>query len=568
MAQQGGGDRIGGVESLAKAAAETGAIIIGHSAVGKIITDKTGTYALKHPIHRFTKDPLQPWGHPKDGYTLADLVPVHMHLDPQPAEETIKVVGEWLSQMRQGYIPKGATQGVEVEGVVYGAGTTQLAPAYRDPTVNAHPELMVSTLETATGKEETGSYPYEPVSIAREISYAVLGGNEHASLENNTVVYSSVPEGGDINKNVNTPIPYLQAFAPRVLEATINNASNIPKEVVYMYDKMGVDIIPYLRESRVLNWPVQALHVHNGVPMIGDMADPRSAFAMAEIRHTEMAKIMSFMLYNTQYCYGVDTEQNDVRSIMRRLLATTHGGEMPHSAEEYMRKAVESLTDGRIHSLARYPAESQHDRTRIRVDGITMESIDGAMNPDLRLVLGWTYINQIMNVIALDALDDVNGDESKVLGRLQDKIGPMMKNVPAMGNESCYEHDLIFNKGGYNAKAPWMDQTYADSIQAITALFDSYAVQYPAMRTYVKIANHVLSQSSQKNAGVSLEEYFGIENGIYKPNGKNRGIVTDAKKGLSVQQLIDIQSKATRLQAEALSQVQDDAGLLAFFGIK
>lgn len=565
MAQQVGGAI--GVESAAKTAAESGAIIIGHSAVGKIILDKTGTYALKHPIHRFTKDVSQPWGHPDDGYTQADLVPVHMHLDSQPTEETKKVVGEWLNQMRQGYMPKGATQGVEVEGVTYKKGTATLAPAFVDATKNAHPELMVSTLETATGKDETDSYPYEPVSIAREISYAILGGNEHASLENNTVVYSSVPEGGNIYENSNTPIPYLQAFAPRVLDATINNASNIPQEIIQMYGKMGVDIIPYLNESRVLNWPVQALHVHNGVPMIGDMADPRSAFAMAEIRHTEMAKILSFMLYNTQYCYGVDTEQSDVRSLMRRLLATTHGGEMPKSAEEYLRKGVEDLVDGKIHSLARYPAESQHDRTRIRVDGTTMESIDGAMNPDLRLVLGWTYINQIMNVISLDSLNEVRGDESKVLDHLQKSVGPLMKGIPAMGNESCYEHDLIFNKDGYDGKASWMDKSYADSIQQITSLFDYYAKKYPAIETYVKIANHILTQVTQKNVGGSLEEYFGIEDGIYKPNGKNRGIVTDAKKGLSVQELIKIQSKATRLQAEALSQVHDDVGLLDFFGI-
>lgn len=556
------------VESAAKKSSEVGAKIIGHSASGGLRIIKDKIYALKHPIHRFTEDPLKPWGHDNDGYTHSDLVPVLMNLDSLPTTETERVVGEWLTQMEQGHMPERATSGIEIEGAVYRTGSADLAPAYKEPGENAHPELMESTLETATGTDETGTYPHQPVSIARQISMAVLMGNEHAEQDGNRVVYSSVPEGGNIMKNKNTPIPYLNAFAPRVLAETIAREGDIPQEVKNYYAKIGIpDVISYLKKSGILNWPVNALHVHNGVPMIGEYADTRSAFAMAQIRNTDMAKVLSFMLYNTSYCYGTDVGTKDGRSIMRRLLSTAHGGNIPQSAEEYVRTAVDALEKGDIHSLARHPKHSQHDRIRIRMDGVTMESIDGAMNPDLRLVLGWTFINQIMNVIALDALREVCGDESKVSNHLQSSIGSMMRSIPAMGGESSFAHDLVFNKEGFEGKAKWMEKTYAQSVIDITKLFSHYAKKYPAIKTYVDIANHVLAQVSQKNNGARLEEYFGIEKGTYQTNGKNIGIVTDAKAGLSVKQLIDIQSKATKLQAEALSQVHDDASLKVFFGL-
>lgn len=557
--------------SAAKMASAENAEILGKSSNGgiRLIGIPPVPYALKHPYHRFTNDKDHPWGHPDDGYTKADLVRVRMHLDIPQMEQTTEVVHQWLEQMRYGEIPKDSTQGAEIEGSVYTQGTTRLAPAYIDPLINQHPELMETTLETATGVQADGSYPNSPVSVATQIALAVRQAHEQADLNGNIVVHASVPEGGNIFENRNTPVPYLEAFAPRVLADTILHGGNIPQEAKDLYAKMGIpDVLQYLKETGVLNWPVNALHVHNGVPMIEGYADPRSAFAFAQVRHTEMAKIVSFMLYNTNHCYGVQVGGKDVRSIMRRLLSTTHGGAMPQSAEEYVQEAIKALEDGSIHSLPRYPAHSQHTDIRIRWDGVTMESIDAPMNPDLRLVLGWIYINQIMNVIALDALEKTKGDESQVLGQLNAQWGELMSPISAMGeNNSSYTHDLIFNKDGYSGKAPWMKKSYKDSMQDIITIFEKYGREYPAIKTYVKIVKQLLTNTLQPTNATSLEEYFGVEGDIYQPNGKNHGIVTDAKHDLTVQQLVNVQSRATRLQAEALSQVQDDAGLLQFFGI-
>lgn len=555
--------------SLAKSAAEKGAQILGYQERGGIKVDNGKHYALKHHIHRFTKDTDQPWGHPDYGFTKNDLVPVGMHLDLPTREKTIKATEQYLHEWRQGSVPPEATQGVELEGAVYKKDTTHLASAYTDPEINTHPELMETTLETATGKKTNGTYPADSVSIAKHIALGILEAHEVAEQNGNVVVHTSVPEGGSPFENANTPIPYLQAFAPRVLADTLVHGNDIPHEVIDLYAKIGIaDIKKYLNETGVLNWPVNALHVHNGVPTVDGLGDTRAAFAMAQIRNTEMAKILSFMLYNTANCYGQDVGTKDGRSIMRRLLSTAHGGNLPQSAEEYIQGAVTALENGDIHSLARYPKHSQHDRTRLRMDGVTMESIDAPMNPDLRLVLGWTYINQIMNVIALETLHKAGGDESKVAQLLKETFGELMSPISALGSErSSYAHDLIFNSAGFEGKAPWMSYSYRDSMKQIVQVFEAYATKYPGLKTYVEIVNSLIDQMIKPFEKHSLEEYFGIESGVYYPNRLNIGIVTDSKNGYSVQKLITVQSKATKLQAEALMRVNNESDLLAFFGI-
>jgi len=552
--------------SAAKLAGEG---IIGHNSMGGILVINNAPYALKHPYHRFTKDPTKPWGHPDGGYTKADLVPITMHVDTPSMDESAHAVSWVLEKLRQSDISALPTQGLEIEGAVYKKGTMQLAPAFTDPSHNPHAELMETTLETATGKLPNGEYPRSPVELAHQVSLAVLEAHEQAELEGNSVVHSSVPEGGNPYENRNTPVPYLQAFAPRVLADTVLHGGTIPQEAIDMYEKIGIpDVLTYLQESGILNWPINALHVHNGVPKIGEYADTRTAFAMGELRNTEMAKILSFMMYNTQYCYGADTGVSDVRSIMRRLLSTAHGGQMPQSVEQYIHEAVSALEEGSIHSLPRYPAHSQHDRIRIRMDGVTMESIDAPMNPDLRLVLGWSYMNQIMNVIALDAMEKTSGNETQVLPYLAGRFGELMNPIQAMGeSQSSYAHDLVFNTKGYEGKAPWMKKNYEDSIRDIMSIFEQYAIEYPAIKTHVAIANRLLNDVIRPLQSTSLEEYFGVENGVYNPNGLNTGIVTDAKKKIGIQELIDVQSKATKLQAEVLTQISSESDLLAFFGI-
>jgi len=557
------------ITSQAKIASEVGAGVIGHNSHGGLFLINGIYKALKHPNFRFTYDLKHPWGHPDNGYTKSDYVDLHMWPELPPIERTNQLVWEQLEQLRNGMTPLSMTKGIEVEGTTYKKNTSILAPAYKDQSQNKHPELMDSTLETATGTDENGKYPNTPASLARQLARAILEAEEQAEREGNVVVYSSVPEGGNIHDNMNTQIPYLQAFAPRVLADTVNHKQNVPNETIRLYSALGIpDIFKYLLKTGNLNWPVQAIHVHNGVALNDGLADTRIAFAMAQVRNTALAKILSFMMYNTHYCYGVDVRTKDVRAIMRRLLSTTHGGPMPTSAEEYLHGAFLALENGEIHSPGRHPKEAQHGRTRIRMDGITMESIDAPMNPDLRLVLGWSLINQIMDVIALDALAQTQGNESQVTTLLEAQFGELMSIIPEMGTtNSSYAHDLVFNQAGFEGKAPWMQQTYKEAIQNCITIFEGYADRYPAIGIHVAIVKQILGNIVKQPQKQTLEEYFGVEKGFYMPNGKNHGIVTDAKHGYSVQELIDIQSMATRMQAEALSNVTNDVDLLSFFGI-
>lgn len=560
--------------SEAKSAGHEGAPILGHRQKGGIVILPDGKPgALKHNSHRYNHGSDTPWGREGSAYIEADIIPVGYHLELRPQSETVRVTSEWLAQQEQGIQPEHATVGAEVEGVVYEPLTTLLASAH-GPLFplehNNHPELLDHMLETATGQTREGSYPRTALNAAQSISQAVLEAEETARIQDKRLVYSSVPEAGSSDQVQITPHPYLIAFSPKVLEATINHAHSIPPEVIALYRKLGVDILPDLAQTGILNWPVNALHVHNGVPQIDGLADPRSAYAMAQVRMTNMAKAMSLPLYNTRHCYGVDTGLKDVRSLMRRLLATSHDSTLPEHVGEFISKAVSALEEGDIHSLPRHPWQGQHDRIRMRMDGEkkTMESIDAPQSPDLRQVLGWIYANQIMNTIALEALHAAGGEESAVLPYLQKQYGSLMAPIPALGNGSSYHHDLIFNIAGYDGTIPWMDgKTYRQVMQETSVIIGDIGQRYPALAQQTRVLQHLYAQqTSADTTGISLEEYLGVEQGAYRPNGKNRGLITDTKD-IPLADLITIQDEATRLQAQSLSQVRDKADLNDWFGI-
>jgi hypothetical protein len=118
------------------------------------------------------------------------------------------------------------------------------------------------------------------------------------------------------------------------------------------------------------------------------------------------------LLYNTTHLYGQNTNTKDVRSIIRRILATTHDSTIPHCADDLILAVNQQLEEGNIHSPSRYPEKGQHGRVRFRMEKAyqTLESIDAQMNPDLRLVLAWTYFNQLLNALACEAVVQNNGD--------------------------------------------------------------------------------------------------------------------------------------------------------------
>lgn len=511
-------------------------------------------------------------GRENAGFTHDDLSPLGYGVTVPP-EVSQQLAIEATDKLRNGELPAAMTTGVEIEAALYGANHETLS-RYDDEgnkaTEAAHPELLSHMAETTMPKNADGTYRQTALALAHGVALAVIEGAKIAHSRNGAaLVYSSITEGGDYRTAELTPHPYLQYFAPMVLQDALLMQQNIPEEVINLFSGIDPHYLQYLRESGILNWPVQALHIHNGVLQQNELADPRLAYAMGSILQTEFAKVATFMLYNTRHIYGVATNLRDVRSVARRLLPTAHDSRVPGTAEELMADMVRALEDGEIHSASRYPKSGQHDRVRFRADGRfrTVESIDAPMNPDLRLVLTWAYLNQIMNVIAIDAIMRTGGDESKVLTYLQTQCGALFKAIPTLGEGSSYTEDLVFNRDGFGGKSSTLKgYTLGELLQSTADIIRYYGEMYPAIRFQSEIVGHSITRTTETTEQADLANYLGIANGRYEPNGDNRGIITDHKHG-DLAELIAIQSSATQMQAEALLSARDEKDVAAFFGI-
>jgi len=500
----------------------------------------------------------------------SDTSPISYLLDVPAMTTSARLAEASVRYLHEGMLPAHLTLGVEVEGSLNDKNG-DLLTRYDDYTNQvqkvSHPELLAHTVETATGKIN-GHYPKTPIEVAQTISQAILEGYSVAHSRGGTLTYTSVTEGGDWRDARLSPHPYLEHFAPMVLDAAMEKRAYIPQEVLDLYARIDPLFLKTLEETRVLNWPVQALHVHTGIPQLEHLVDPRSAYAVGALQKTQFAKVASLMLYNTRHMYGVDTKLRDVRSIARRLLSTAHDSSVPANAQALMHDMIRALTEGEVHSASRYPASGQHDRVRYRADGFnTVESIDAPMNPDLRLVLAWTYLNQVMNTIAIDALHNTHGDESRVLEHLQRQYGPIFAEIPTMGAGSSYEYDLSFNKSGYAGKPSGSTRNFGQMTEEIGSILTDFGKRFPALRTQIDIVTHVLRQASSQPTHQTLENYMGISSGEFDPYGGLSGIVTDYKAGVPVSDLLAIQNAGTNLQAQALANVSDETELLHFFGL-
>lgn len=551
------------------------ASIIGRHLTGAVFLRDKRLVALKHNIHRHNGNGA--WGREDGGYTGNDLMDIGFQISPLPVPEmTARIAQESLEQIQDGETPKWATVGAEVEGAVYDRTGTRLVSVYDncgvDVNSHPHPELLAFTLETATSPTANGEYARQPVDIARSLAAALLQGHSITDQGSRLIAYSSVPEAGNYTQAKITPHPYLLSFAPKVLRSTLEKAGSIPDEVIQLYQLAGIDVLSHLKNDQILNWPVHAYHVHTGVPIVDGLADSRAALAMGLLRLTEFSKVMSFMLSNTRHLYGVDTNHKDVRAILRRLLPTSHDATIPTNADSYFEEAIQALVSGQIHSLPRFPAQGQHDRLRLRVDADknTIESIDASMNPDIRLLLSWTYFNQLLTIIALDALKqpEVSGDESMVIPYLKKTYGSLFSVIPTMGSGSSFEQDLSFDRSGYAGTISSMGgKNIAELLVQSAHILKRFAIKYPAIKIQTDIVDHMIHQQLIQPANINLAQYFGIESGKYHPNGFNTGIVTDYKSA-SLSDIITVESQGNRLQAEAVQQIRDEADLYSFFGIK
>ena len=539
--------------------------VIGNYPLGGIVKSDEKFYWLRHPSFRWNG---QSWGWKNNGFSRNDISEVGYHLTPHEKKLTFELAQGQLSLLKEGGLPQNFTIGVEIEGCLYDR-EGNLMPKYDSDKVtkegDTHPELLHFTVETAT-EPINGHQLQSPVEIAHALSAAVLEGYEIAEKRGGLLVYSSVPEGGSFDQAMITPHPYLLSFAPKVLDFTLKNWDKIPQEAKDLYNLLGVNILDYFQETGILNWPVNALHVHNGVAQIEGLADTRIAYAYGIIRLTEFAKLFSLLLYNTSYFYGVDTGLKDVRSIVRRLLATTIDASLPENADKLIKAMTEQLTYGQIHSPSRFPSTGQHDRVRFRAEKQykTVESIDAPMTPDLRFVLGWVFFNQILNVIAMEAVANTQGDEFLVINYLQKKWGNIFSIIPTLGKGSSFEFDLVFNQQGFEGEVN--GKKIKERLLLVKNIIDYYSNNYQSLRLQGWVVSQLIELVLNEQ-NKDLKSYLGMASGIFSPNNQYKGIITEAKEGYSLEDLINVQSKATYEQALWLKNIIDEMELLSFFGL-
>ena len=541
--------------------------VIGNHPFGGVVAIGDKLYWLRHPSYRWNGSS---WGWENDGFSRNDLSEVGFHLEIPEEAVSQRLACEQLTMLKERVLPPDWTVGIEVEGTLYDK-KGNLISKHDGQNIkledDSHPELLNFTVETAT-KSNNGKYPQAPVEIAQSLAQAIMEGYHTAQLRDGLIVYSSVAEGGDFFQAQITPHPYLLSFAPKVLSFTLLNWEKIPENTKDLYVSLGIDIRRYLEETGVLNWPVNALHVHTGIPLFENLADPRIAYAYGVLRQTLLAKIFSFMLYNSCHFYGRETNLLDVRSVARRLLATTTDSTLPPDASSLIEEMIYSMKQGLIHSPSRYPSFGQHDRVRFRAEAAykTIESIDAPMSPDLRPVLAWVFFNQILNLIALEALVETLGDESKVIDNLQRKWGDLFKVIPTLGVGSSFEADLQFNQHGYEGVI--YGKSFREWLTLAKEILNSYLEKYPILSTQIRIILGMIDrQLSFSSEEVDLCAYLGIDEEDYKANGKNLGVLTTKKRGLPVTELFKIQNQATLSQVNCLSLISDEKELLNFFGI-
>ncbi len=552
----------GRVDSGLKATDNT-AVPLGEQSHGGIVRNTDGLWWLPASPHRGRGFEWQDSKDPR--YNATHLSEVGYHPEPLEPQRTVEVLAEHLQEKVEGRIPETETHGVEVEGTTYDREGNLLAIPVDQKT---NPELLASTHEEAT-KLENGQYPRKPFEIARAVASATQRGIAIAENHSGILVLTEVPEGGTFHDAENSTFPYIVRQQGRIRRHALAHLDEIPEETWALYRRYGVDIRELLESNRPLNWPTHGLHHHAGAPQIEGLVDPRAALVMGKMRQTLFAKLLQYPAFNSSRLYEKETDLRGVRSVAKHALATTVNNDLPDSAEELMWDVQRAMREGEIATPSRYPYKGQHDVVRFRMDGKhkTVESIKDPMTPDLLTALHLVFGNQLLDTIGQQALVQVGGDESKVMGYLQSIHPELFATLPSLGPESSHSADMQFNKAGY--LGTFRGKTYAELIRDARAVVEGVGKHYTALETQAKIVNHVLGyQTDIPHPQTDLATFMGIKNGVYQPNSMRAGILTDYKTGIPTNELLVVQAEATKLQAQALAQVRDDKDLLEVYGLQ
>lgn len=546
--------------------------ILGHSPCGDIFVHDGFFSVLRHETWRVANIMgLVPQG----TFSKKDILSLAYQFPPGPAEITARLANEILSELREGNLTRN-TLGIEQEGDLYAedGATGTLLPKYDNvnftPDNDEHPEMTASKIETATRHMSNTLFPASSIEVAHALARSILEAYSIARARKGFYVQASVTEGGHLAEVVMTNHPYIKMVYPIRAKSYKKHEAMIPQETRAIWEAVGVDFATVDYGKNPLQGSINAVHYHTSIPRsLGDaLFDARIAYVYGIMRLTQISKVMNFALYNTSHLLSTAINGvSDVRAYLRRTLDSTHDSTIPSSASEYFLKAMFAVADGEIHSFSRYPLRGQHERLRLKEIG-TCESIDGASNPDLRIVLGIAYFNQLLNALALKALIATEGNETLVPAWLLENYGPLFHSISALkGKDSSFQQDKEFNKKGFAGTVKGM--SFAEQLYGVQKLIQHVSEELPGMATQAKVVVHMIGKIVElPEPHLSLRQYLGVESGQYRANGLNRHILTGYKSA-DIRDNLYAQAEGTELHAQfLLTQVRDEKDLLqGFFGI-
>jgi hypothetical protein len=473
-------------------------------------------------------------------------------------QKTADLAEEKLAEFRRGD-PHSIGTGVEIEGVLYDKDGNFL-PVHSEGIGfdTFPPELYRAQLEVVTGpvKGTEDVFPSSAVEIATTLAHTVNVGEEAATRRGGLLAFSSVPEGGTTDQLRLTNHPKVLSAAERGQTRVYEHA---PQETKALAMQLGItDIVPF-----------HGTHVHTSNPELPDgKFDARAAYAAGIIELTQISEVESFMLSNTKDYLGTHIDNmKDIRSIMKRAFLGAQDTTVPNNARDLVLDSMMALKSGDTHEMSRHPVTGQHDRVRVIKEFGTTESVGGAANPDLRIILAHTYFKQLSRALSYKALEATHGDESQVLPYLQKrfengKYGYLFEQLKTQGDpNSSFEQDKRFNSQGFDAEGN-NGRSYREQMQDVRTIMRKLGKEFPAFKTQARIVDHVLGKiAEQPDNTLSLAEYLDPETGM------KGGIVTDYKSE-NIAENIRSQAEGTKKQADMLQNIQNEKQLLEFFGLK
>ena len=491
---------------------------------------------------------------------------------PPQIESLAKSVDLMVTQVKDGELPESLTVGVEIEGGLYTQNGRLFHAVGCDgkPILGRHhTEYMTSTLESACPPLHTKNVRDLPRAVALALSAVVTESCDLAREQAATVVYSSTFEGGSWEQQRVNPCLEIQRRGQNGLDVLKNSVQDVPNQTVLLYRAFGTELGPSFRANVLLPWPTHAVHVHTGAGQWGVDFDVRTACVRTMMRNSAAAKVMSFTLFNTNKALGIDlTTQGinaDARAVFRRLAPTSRGFFCPLSAGELMRTISSDALEVRDGKAIRVAASAAHDRVRLRLGpNVTVESVDGAMTPDLRKVIAWVLFQVLLDIIAMEAIASSHGREEVAIRRLANR--ELFRPLPTVGTRrSAIGWDESFNRQLWLSRASGTRMPLLGLALELSDEVRELGRRIPTMSGICSIVAACIEKECQENVPrVSVAEYLGIRKGQFFPGLGGVGPLSLRKTRCEPVYLVDVVGRATLLQARALAKVRDAEDVEAF----